>query len=137
MCVYSERRIMDERREVRIFDEVALERKLRREKTGPLMDETARFSAPDDLIHGQLLDLIEGLPESPRSKEVLQLRLEGWTLREIAGHMGVSRQRIERIWQRLGRRLPPNLTEMEAKMVPGHIPHYGWQEVFLDSTRGK
>jgi hypothetical protein len=119
---------------VRVYDEPGFERKVRREGKQILWEEiTAGTVDPGDLLRGQLGDLIGGLPLPPRSKDLLRLRLEGWTLRESAQRMGVSRQRVERIWARTLRRLPPTLEAMEAAME--RLPHYGWQEVFLDSQR--
>ena len=121
---------------IRVYDEEGFERKVRREGKQILWEEvTAGMLNRGDLLTGQLLDLIEGLSLPPRSKDLLRLRLEGWSLRESAERMGVSRQRVERIWARTLERLPRTLDAMEAAMERGKLPHYGWQEVFLSTLR--
>jgi DNA-binding CsgD family transcriptional regulator len=121
---------------VRIYVEAHFERKIERDRKGMIWDElTGGRSDCPDLIHGQLMDLIEGLPLSARSRELLRLRLEGWSLRESAEILGISRQCLERLWSRTLRKLPPTLEGMEAMLDNGQVPHYGWQEVYLESMR--
>jgi DNA-directed RNA polymerase specialized sigma subunit len=121
---------------VRIYDEAGFDRKLRREAGAPLWDDAiaSRDVAVRDLVQEQLIDLVEGLPLPRRSRDVMRLKIDGWTLREIASILGISRQRVERIWAGLLDRLPNSLTAMEEEMVPGQVPHYGWQEIYLNSV---
>ena len=130
---------MEKWRGIRFFDEAAFDRKLRREKKETLRDEDQPVGVwtPSDLILGQLHDLIDGLDLPLRSRDVLLRRIDGWTLREIASGIGLSRQRVERIWDDLRGRLPRSFDAIEARMVPGRAPHYGWQEVYLASVRGR
>jgi hypothetical protein len=129
--------MMQDWRGIRVYDEVGFDRKLRREEKAPLFEEVVSGNAVSgDLIFDQLMDLIEGLNLTPRMKEVLRLKVAGWSLREIAHLTGVSRQRTERIWSQILRRLPNRMTEIEAAMVPGRVPHYGWQEVYLETLKG-
>jgi DNA-directed RNA polymerase specialized sigma subunit len=128
---------MEEWGGIRVYDEVGFDRKLRREDKAPLFEHVVSGDpVANDLIFDQLMDLIEGLNLTPRMKEVLRLKVSGWSLREIAHLTGVSRQRTERIWSQILRRLPNRLTEIEAQMVPGSVPHYGWQEVYLETLKG-
>lgn len=121
---------------VRVYDEEGFDRKVKREGKQTLWEEiTAGRTDPGDLIAGQLKDLIEGMSLPRRSKDLLLLRLDGWTLRESAQQMGISRQRVERIWSRIVKQLPTTLHGMEEMMETGRVPHYGWQETFLESMR--
>ncbi len=123
-------------RNIRIYDEAAFDRKLSREPRLPLLEDfTPGVLSGGDLVGDQLADLIRGLGLPRRMEEVLRLKVEGYTLREIAATLELSRQRVERIWSGLLRRLPRTLEEMESRMLPGAVPHYGWQEVYLDSLR--
>ena len=122
---------------VRIYDELGFDRKLRRERKTLLWEEvTGGSMAPvNELVEGQMMDLIEGLGLPRRFGDVLRLKVKGYTLRETAAEMGVSRQRVERIWHGIQARLSARKDHMEDQMIPGRVPHYGWQEVYLASQR--
>lgn len=121
---------------LRLYDERSFERKLRREKRGPLWEEsTQSLRRPHDLIRDQTMDLIDGLDLTEAMKKTLKLKVDGWTLREIAVLHGTSRQNVEGVWGRLQTRLAPSSESLESRMIAGRVPHYGWQEVFMDSQR--
>ena len=124
--------------DVKVYSEEEWEAKLRREKAEALSDE---FSLPapssGDLVHGQCMDLLDALDLTDREREAVRHRLEGRTLEESGELLGVSAACVHLALAGLRRRLPESLAGMEALMIPGRVPHYGWQEVYLDSLRSR
>ncbi|MGC8834645.1 MAG: ECF-type sigma factor, partial [Armatimonadota bacterium] len=97
------------------------------------LPSAVRWTA-SELIRGQFLDLLDGLPISPRCREVARLRLDGYSIRETALILGITRQAVERHWAKLNSLLRPDIETAEQRMVPGRVPWYGWQEVFLEEV---
>ena len=68
----------------------------------------------------QVIDIKEGIDLSRRAKDVLRLKIDGWTLREMATGLHLSRQRVER---RIGfgqiGRLPSYPGAIEARLGQG------------------
>ena len=123
--------------EVRVYTEAGFERKLRDERRFlPKIKPAAGIRwLSGELLRGQFLDLLEGLPIGDRCKQVARLRVDGYTVREIAAILGISRQAVEWHWAKLNELLRPSLEAAEARMIPGRVPWYGWQEVYLESIR--
>ena len=97
-----------------------------------------RIEVPSgDLIPGQCMDLLDALDLTDREREAVRHRLEGRTLEESGELLGVSAACVHLALAGLRRRLPESLAGMEALMIPGRVPHYGWQEVYLDSLRSR
>ncbi len=93
------------------------------------------YSLARELLFQQLEDLLEGLDFSPREKEALLLRFQGYTLREIGARLGMSHRGVGRILRRCHQKLGPSLSKAEARLKPERSGHYGWQEVYLQSLR--
>ncbi|MGQ9525378.1 MAG: RNA polymerase sigma factor [Armatimonadota bacterium] len=126
-------------RPVKIYTEAGFARKLSDERRflPRITPPTAVRWLAEELLRGQLMDLLEGLPVGERCRQVARLRLDGYTVREIAGLLGITRQAVEWHWARLNELLRPGLAMAEARMEPGRVPWYGWQEVYLESIRRK
>jgi DNA-binding transcriptional ArsR family regulator len=127
--------------DIRIYSERRFEQKLRREnrRRDPLSIEVpaCRAMLAADLMRDQMLDLLDGLNLGRTCRQVAMLRLDGYTVREVASLLGLSRQAVERHSSKLTRLFGPNLATAEARMVPGRVPWYGWQEVLLESLFGR
>lgn len=124
-------------KQIRIYSEAGFERKLRDERRflpSIKPPASARWLA-GRLIREQFLDLLEGLPVGDRCRQVARLRLDGYTVREIAAILGISRQAVEWHWAKLNELLRPNMEAAERRMVPCRVPWYGWQEVYLEQIR--
>lgn len=123
---------------VRVYSEATFERKLRKElriPDDPLPDPWGGVAPVDELLLGQISDLCEGLGLSPRQRLIVLLRAQGWTVREIAAHLEIRRQSVERHYRCIREALGESLSEAENRLPPGAVPHYGWQQTYLDSLR--
>ncbi|HEY3285377.1 MAG TPA: sigma factor-like helix-turn-helix DNA-binding protein [Armatimonadota bacterium] len=124
--------------ELRIYSEETLDRKLRKELL--LLDEPAALpggveALTNELLLDQLRDLALGLGLSRRQQDILLLRAQGWTVREIADLLGLRRQSVEHHCRGIRDALGDSLEQAENRIPAGRVPHYGWQQVFLDSQR--
>lgn len=119
------------------YTEWEWKRKRRKEKLQVLLAEPVDpcFSLSTELLFQQLRDLLEGLDFSPREKEILLLRFQGYTLREIGTRVGMSHRGVGKVLRRCHQKLGPSLSEAEARLKPERSGHYGWQEVYLQSIR--
>ena len=123
-------------KQAKVYSERGLNRKLRDEQKylQKIRPPSAMRLVAGELIRGQFLDLLEGLPISPRCRQVARLRLDGHSVRETALILGITRQAVERHWARLNSLLRPDAETAERRMIPGRVPWYGWQEVFLEEV---
>lgn len=118
------------------YTEDDFERKLRRERHLPL-EEEALASAPlnaNALIGEQTEELMAQWGFCARQQTVCRMRMEGHTAAEIALALGISERRVYGIFQELRRLMAIHEGHLPEE-EPGDSPHFGWQEVYLDSVR--
>lgn len=90
------------------------------------------------LVEEQLRDLIHALPLTERQKEIAILKVVyKYPLRDIARIIGIRRQNVEKQWVKIKKQLSKGLRELEEEIPPKVCPHYGWQEVFLQTMKRK
>jgi DNA-directed RNA polymerase specialized sigma24 family protein len=68
------------------------------------------------LVEDQLEELLHGLPEL--HTHLLEKRLQGFSVSEIAEHTTVSRQTVYRVLELLGERLMRQVSESQTRRVP-------------------
>lgn len=115
-----------EQREIRVYTEAGLLRKMRREQTRPV--ERRESMLPDDAYDYLLLAYIRDLIASPQltSQERLALILSttGWRQSDAAILIGVRRARYQRIMRSARKKVERYASN----------PYAGWYEVYLSEV---
>ncbi|HEY3269019.1 MAG TPA: sigma factor-like helix-turn-helix DNA-binding protein [Armatimonadota bacterium] len=106
-----------------------LQRREFRRKSVCLNDFLAGLNPAEEayLFASQLADLVDALRLPLLERAVLELRLQGRTIREIAALTGLKKWRVEQAIRRLRR-----AWRISRK---ASSPHQGWQSAYLSETQ--
>lgn len=113
------------------YTEAQFERRLSDERSLPLLDEVLTGPAllADRLRDDEMTELLRSLDLPDRLRLVCRRRVEGCSLPEIAGELGISERRAWSLMAVLRETLRDRLAQ---RPLP---PSHGWRDVFLSSQR--